>query len=104
MNQLTLPYQLARAKDVMTSHDAADKLVKSGRLNEQERNIMFAIQMWTKNGGEDFTTKDIATCISWCTYDKAYDICRKRFSGLRNKGKIERTGKKRDGCYVERLK
>ena len=103
MNQLTLPYPLARDKDVMTSHEAADKMIESGEINRQEEFIYSAIIRWTRHC-ETFTTKDIATCISWCTYDKAYDICRKRFSGLRNKGKIERTGKKRDGCYVERLK
>ena len=100
--QMTINYPLARDTDPITSHEAADKMVKSGALNQQQQNIYSAILIWTRHC-DTFTTKDIATCISWCTYDKAYDICRKRFSGLHNKGKIERTGEKRDGCCVWRL-
>lgn len=107
--------RLARTCNPQTSKDAADKMVKSGELNRQEKNVYSAILMWTKHC-DTFTTKDIATCISWCTYDKAYDICRKRFSGIYDKGKIDRLNTKggiyregdelmkRDGCAVWRLK
>ncbi len=93
---------LARKENPQTSKDAAEKMVNSGALNQQQKNVYEAILRWTKYC-DTFTTKDIASCISWCTYDKAYDICRKRFSGLRDKGKIELTGGRRDGCQVWRL-
>lgn len=111
-------YLLARTNDPQTSKDAAKKMVESGALNQQQQNVYNAILMWTKHA-DDFTTKDIASCISWCNYYKAYDICRKRFSGLANKGKIEciqintdqigaeglfeKIYKRRDGCRVWRL-
>jgi len=100
---------LARDTDPITSHEAAEKMVKSGELNRQEKWVYDTIIRYLKyypplKQRKDFTTKDIANWTDRYPYYKAYDICRKRFSGLRNKGKIERTGKIRDGCFVERLK
>ena len=102
MNQMTLQYTLARTNNPQTSKDAAKKMVDSGALSRQEKNVYEAILMWTKHCNT-FTPKDIATCVSWCNYWEAYDICRKRFSGLFNKFKIVFTGEQRDGCRVWRL-
>ena len=114
---MTDPKTLARTENPQTSKDAAEKMIKSGALSRQEKMIYWAIQGYCKNFG-DFTTKDIAhnwVLTNRIPYHKAYDICRKRFSGLRDKGKIERiwlgvskkTGKgiykRRDGCRVWRL-
>jgi len=96
---------LARDTDPITSHEAAEKMAKSGELNRQKERVYGEIVKYSTLS-KDFTTKDIALNISQYThwsYDKWYDICRKRFSGLRNKNKIERTGKRRDGCQVWRL-
>ena len=107
---MTNPKTLARTENPQTSKDAAERMVKSGELNRQEQNIYERILAWTRYCN-DFTTKDIASCVAWCTYDKAYDICRKRFSGLERKGKIvtiwtndELWPLRRDGCRVWRLK
>lgn len=91
---------LARKNDPQSSKDAAEKMVKSGALSRQEDEVLYVIWSVQKS---DFTTKEIAEHMIAYPYHKAYDICRKRFSGLRNKSKIERTGEIRDGCFVERL-
>jgi len=105
---------LARSNDPETSKVAAVKMVESGTLNRQENEIFFVID--TLYTGNDFTTKDIAALMLGYPYYKAYDICRKRFSGLERKGKIEPiirgvilgTRKiiyeRRDGCRCWRLK
>ena len=114
---------LARKNDPQTSKDAAKMMVDSGKLSRQEIEVLSVIKFW--HSGKDFTTKDIAARMQ-VTYPfhKAYDICRKRFSGLANKGKIKliQTGvkvinpeqvpslrivkpvyKKRDGCRIYKL-
>jgi len=108
--------KLARTDDPQTSKDAAEKVVKSGELNRQEQVVCGAIERYTSHANHnskyiDFTTKDIARWITDYSYGKAYDICRKRFSGLKRKGKIELVyendwifNKRRDGCRVWRLK
>jgi len=99
---------LARKENPQTSKDAAEKMVKSGALNRQEKWIYNLIMKYVNSHplerDKTFTTKDIAGWTRAYAYDKAYDICRKRFSGLRDKGKIELTGGRRDGCRVWRLK
>ncbi len=99
---------LARTENPKTSKDAAEKMVRSGALNRQEQVVYGAIESYTShathNGKyKDFTTKDIARWITDYSYGKAYDICRKRFSGLQMKGKIELTGDRRDGCRIWKL-
>jgi len=115
---------LARDTDPITSHEAADKMVKSGELSAQEELVYDEIKGYVTrqralNYPDDFTTKDIARRMSNLAYPYyyyyCYDICRKRFSGLHNKGKIERLNTKgelykqgdelmrRDGCAVWRL-
>ena len=118
---------LARKENPQTSKDAAEKMVKSGALNLQEKRVYDAITRYSMcHSAKEFTTKDVAIWMLPMPYYKAYDICRKRFSGLENKGKIEpiqRTVdiggktykvaitksskpayKRRDGCRVWRLK
>lgn len=112
MNQLTLPYPLARDKDPMTSHLAAEKMVESGALSEQENQVFCWIVAYLKvNQKKDFTPKELV----WWRYANKYHVIERRLSGLRNKGKIERLaedgtkwieGKKqmiREGCCVWRL-
>lgn len=113
MKQQLLPYPLARDKDPMTSHIAAEKMVNSGKLNQQENDVYHrAIQYvaYFRNPN-DFTAKEISagSAIDYYTVQR-------RLSGLRNKGKIERLNTeggawvegqelmKRDGCCVWRLK
>jgi len=105
-------FPIARDKDPITSHEAADKMVKSGKLNRQEEMVFNAIVHYAKTH-KVFNTKDIAKYWWPATYYNAYDICRKRFSGLERKGKIElvyewdglriKDFKRRDGCRVWRL-
>ena len=91
---------LARKENPQTSKDAAKMMVKSGALSRQEDEVYQAIQGWHSGG---FTTKDISLKMTKYTIDKAYDICRKRFSGLSNKFKITTTSERRDNCQVWRL-
>jgi len=108
---------LARKDSPQTSKDAAKRMVESGALSRQEQLVFGAISdylYWYSKS--DFTPKDIPKAMRYYNYDKAYDICRKRFSGLQMKDKIEtiwlgvdkKTGKniykRRDGCRVWRLK
>jgi len=120
---------LARKDDPQTSKDAAKKMVESGELSRQEKMVYDAILRYINVNPlsritKGFTTKDIAKSMSefrrYADYFKWYDICRKRFSGLERKGKIEvivigkkRLGatqlfdkiyKRRDGCRCWRLK
>ena len=94
---------LVRAKDPETSHKAAEKMVISGALNKQEKEVYDAISRYAIMF-PDFTTKDIALAMLSMPYYKAYDICRRRFSGLERNDKIELTGDRRDECRVWRLK
>lgn len=125
---------LARTNNPQTSKDAAVKMVKSGELNRQEQQVYKAIVRYINVNPlskiiKGFTTKEIATSMSefrrYADYCKWYDICHKRFSGLKRKDKIEliQTGvkvinpeqvpslriakpvyKRRDGCRCWRLK
>ena len=87
---------LARTCDPQTSKDAALKMVKSGALNRQEQWVLRQIE---NSMFPDFTALEIARGIK----DKYYYIIQRRLSGLNDKGKIELTGERRDGCRVWRL-
>ncbi len=101
---MTDPKTLARTNDPKTSKDAARKMVESGELSRQEDKVYGAISRYVMcHTKDDFTTKDIAIWMLPMPYYKAYDICRKRFSGLFNKMKIVLTGEVRDHCRVWRL-
>jgi len=99
--------RLARTCNPQTSKDAAAKMVKSGALNRQEKWVYGWIDSYIRHRvvfgtSLDFTTKDIARYEG--QYHKTNDICKRRFSGLERKDKIELTGDRRDGCRVWRLK
>jgi len=103
--------RLARRGDPETSKKAAVKMVESGALNRQEEEVYKSIVRYVNYTSlhkvlRGFTTKDIAQEMIGrkYTYYQAYDICRKRFSGLERKGKIFLTGERRDGCQIWRLK
>jgi len=87
--------------DQETSFEAAQKMVKSRALGKQEEEVYKAIVtiLSAPPITDDFTAKEIA---SWCWVD--YYKIQRRFSGLYRKGKIERTGERRDGCCVWKLK
>lgn len=103
MNQPTLPY--AHTKDPMTSFKAAEKMVKSGKLSHQEQQVFSAIMDVIRFARRyHFTAKELTQSFTaFESYDHAYHKIQRRLSGLRNKGKIERTGEKRNGCCVWRL-
>lgn len=121
---MTDPKTLARTENPQTSKDAAQKMVSTGALSRQENMVYDKIIEFLKHRklhshSLDFTTKDIALFMCNNSYHRDYDICRKRFSGLVTKGKIEliyeiiphpkilnmklRRPKRRDGCRVFRL-
>lgn len=87
---------LAHTNDPETSKIAADKLVKSGALNRQEQRVLGYALTYL---GNDFTAKELS---EWSDFD--YFTIQRRLSGLHNKGKIERTGGKRGGCMIWRIK
>lgn len=98
---------LAHTGDVATSFEAADGMIESGKLNKQEQAVWKVICDITTNhqfetyacsGAEDFTAKELS---NWSGTD--YYTIQRRLSGLFHKGKIERTGEKRNGCCVWRI-
>ena len=97
---------IVRDADPITSHEAADKMVQSGKLNKQENDVFSLIQYFDfhnrkLHNKKDFTAKELSQAGRRLKI--GYYTIQRRLSGLRNKGKIERTGEKRDGCCVWRL-
>lgn len=86
---------LARDKDPITSHLAAEKIFKSGKLSFQEDVVYDAVCDYVKYFHNDFTAKDIAE-----RSNVNYYTIQRRFSGLRNKGKIDRLNTE-GGIYIE---
>ena len=102
---------LFHRQDPQTSKDAAERMVKSGTLSRQEDTVLRAINDYLYpdemmeifcdgENRKDFTAKQIA---GWTHLKIDYYVIQRRLSGLHNKGKIERTGEKRDKCMVWRL-
>ncbi len=101
---------LSHTNDPDTSYEAADKMIKSGKLQEQEELVLRAIndylypddimEIFGEEKREDFTAKQVA---SRTHFNIDYYTIQRRLSGLFHKSKIERTGKKRDGCCVWRI-
>jgi len=90
---------LSHTTDPQTSYDAADRMVKSGKLQEQEEYVLWQIQKYCQVKKQDtFTAKEV---YRWFTF--GYYVIQRRLSGLHSKGKIERTGETRNGCKVWRL-
>jgi hypothetical protein len=103
-SSITLARTLSHRDDPDTSRKAAKKMVKSGTLSRQERRVYETIKRYVRCYEDaDFTTKTIAIRMTDYPYHKAYEICRRRFSGLFNKFKIVLTGEVRDGCRVWKL-
>lgn len=96
MKQLTLPYQLAHRDDPQTSYEAAEKLVKLGKLTKQEQQVLNGIKSFLKEFRfmSDFTAKELKV------FYLDYYVTQRRLSGLRNKGKIDRLNTK-GGIYIE---
>lgn len=90
---------LSRTKDPVTSYEAADKMIESGALNRQEQEVWEVIKLvkWARYH-RTFTAKELS---NWSVID--YYTIQRRLSGLHHKGKIERTGEKRNGCCVWRI-
>ena len=94
---------LFHRNDPETSEAAADKMIKSGALSKQENEIYNDITRYVIDcAHKDFTAKELALWLIG-NHIKTYFTIQRRLSGLHNKGKIERTGEKRDGCAVWRL-
>ena len=100
---------ICHKNDPKTSFEAAEKMVKSKKLQKQERLVYIAIQHLDLGNNlkeyirTKFTAKELADIFScWDGID--YHVIQRRLSGLHRKGYIERTGEKRNGCAVWRLK
>lgn len=98
--------KLCHRDDPETSHEAAKKMIESGELNRQEERVWDAIKSYINFNKQvkdviitDFTPKEICEIIKI-----GYHVIQRRLSGLHRKGKIERTGQKRNGCAVWKLK
>ncbi len=91
--------KLYHKDDPDTSKEAAEDMVKSGRLSKQEEEVWQTIKYHVNNTFyKDFTAKEL---VPWRRLD--YYLVQRRLSGLHNKGKIERTGAKRGKCRVWRI-
>lgn len=98
---------LSHTNDPQTSYDAADKLIKSGALNRQENEVLGAARhYYNRLGRIDFTARELANWTEQSPIHNhlTYHLIQRRLSGLHNKSKIERTGEKRNGCMVWRIK
>lgn len=108
-------FPLSHRDDPITSDEAAEKMVESGKLALQEQLIWGLILHRTIYCNvEDFTAKEL-DIFSSCDTD--YYTIQRRLSGLHRKGKIERVqykenvspytfvyrNLKRDGCCVWKL-
>lgn len=107
---------LTHKRDPDTSREAAQKMIKSGKLNKQESMVLSQIKIYLRRCHKTvFTARDVSTfSLSWDNYF----VIQRRLSGLHRKGYIEKVAednsvwtescgkqrKKRDGCAVWRLK
>ena len=94
---------LCHKNDPETSIEAARKMVDSGKLSRQEKMVLRGIQHHLIGGHrKDFTAKELA---KWMLghFPTNYYMIQRRLSGLYRKGKIKRTGQKRNGCCVWKL-
>ena len=91
---------LCHKADPETSRVAAQKMVESGKLSEEQAMIFGWIKEYLKeNNKTDFTPKELA----FWRYSNQYYLIQKRMSILRRKGKIRKTDEVRDGQKVWRL-
>lgn len=107
MKQLTLQYPLSHSKDPITSHKAAEKVVKSGMFHYSVEEVRKAIKRYCNvMMTPDFTAKEVAEFISRedrVDYFKLYIVLQKRKSILKHECFIKETELERDGCAVWRL-
>jgi len=100
---------LYHRSDPETSREVAEKMVESGKLAEQEALVLRAIESTPGSSMKsfNFTAKELTQWTmssgKWISRKLGYFIIQRRLSGLREKGKIRRTGEKRDGCCVWEL-
>ena len=108
MNDCIGQMPLSHTNDPQTSYNAADKMIKSGKLSSQEKLVFDAIRDYLTSkvvyADLTFTARELSD-----TTNIDYHLIQRRLSGLNNKGKIERVmvGHKvisRNGCCVWRLK
>lgn len=90
---------LCHKGDPDTSKEAAQMMVKSGKLSEKRRIVLSWIREYCRQGHADFTAKEVAGGIN----AKYFDIQRRK-NELAELGYIEKTGEIRVGCEVWRLK
>ena len=89
---------LVHSRDPITSFEAADKLVESRALSRQEDEVWKAIKTFLSDWPfNDFTAKTLTSYVNYYT-------AQRRLSGLYNKGLIERTGERRNGCMAWRIR
>ena len=101
MNTLFEAKLIARNTDPDTSKKAAEKMVKGGKLDEQEKKVWEEIKFYIyETHNKDFTAKELS---KWEWSNLSYFIIQRRLSGLRNKGKIAKTGEVRNGCAVYKM-
>ena len=102
-------HKLSHSTDPQTSRDAAEKLVKSGRLSKQQEGVFNDISRYIVEAHhKDFTAKELAKWLCGNKINNYYTISR-RLNELEKKGKTERVYigyslVKRDNCAVWKLK
>jgi len=98
MNKTLFNPPLAHAADPQTSYAAADKMIKSGKLGEQEKRVLNAIGAIPGSAMKsfDFTAKKLFACSTI-----SYYTIQRRLSGLRRKDFIGRARKDGGLCCGE---
>ena len=90
---------LCHTKDPKTSYDAAEKMIDTGELQRQEKEVLEKIRKLYKHPASWFTAKSLSR-LSGLNYFKI----QRRISGLERKGHVMDTGQKSEGCRVFILK
>lgn len=106
VNKLCQP-PLAHTNDHLTSFEAAEKMVKSGKFHYSVEQVREAIKRYCKVYGLEFTPKEVAEFISEedkIDYFKLYIVIQKRKSVLKNEAFIKQTDRKRNDCAVWELR
>lgn len=103
----TLWSPIAKTNDPPASYAAGDRMIRTGALSKQEREVYKACKDYcVVPFHEDFTAKDIAGMLSTGKtheYQEYYFKVQRRFCGLKRKCKIVRTNKKREDCHTWEL-
>jgi hypothetical protein len=106
MAETLFDYPIAHRNDPMTSYDAGQKMIDSGKLNKQQADVYLLIKWYCNfNGKTDFTAKEVAMYVQNkfpTTYKHiTYIVIQRRKHEIPY---IEETKEVRDGCCVWRLK